>query len=175
MAAPAPPARTARARGLALAGLLALMLPMGCAGWPPGAGDPAEAAVAGASAAPGGDPAPAPEPEPQPDPEPAPEPGPAPGPEPQPDTAAGPPPPEPPLLAERRRACVREGGRMVPRAGGVLACVRMTGDGGRACTASRQCEGECLARSGTCAPVTPLHGCHEVWLAPGSRVTQCLD
>jgi hypothetical protein len=82
---------------------------------------------------------------------------------------------ETPLMAQQRRGCEAEGGVLRPRPGGLLACVRVTGDSGRACTASSQCQSECLARSGTCAPVTPLFGCHEVLLAPGNRVTQCVD
>jgi hypothetical protein len=82
---------------------------------------------------------------------------------------------ESPLIAQQRRGCEAEGGVLRPRPGGLLACVRLTGDSGRACTASSQCQSECLARSGTCAPVTPLFGCHEVLLAAGSRVTQCVD
>lgn len=92
-------------------------------------------------------------------------------------SATSPPPveAESPLIAQQRRGCESEGGVLRPRPGGLLACVRVTGDSGRACTASSQCQSECLARSGTCAPVTPLFGCHEVLLASGSRVTQCVD
>ena len=82
---------------------------------------------------------------------------------------------ESPLLAQQRAACAREGGRMQTLTSGIVACIRQTGDAGRACTGASDCEGVCLARSGTCAPITPLYGCHEVQLAPGSRVTQCLD
>lgn len=82
---------------------------------------------------------------------------------------------ESPLLAQQRAACDREGGRMQTLASGVVACIRQTSDSGRACTASSDCEGACLARSGTCAPITPLYGCHEVLTAPGARTTQCLD
>lgn len=99
-------------------------------------------------------------------------------PEPPPEAAppeAAPSAPEPPAVVALRRSCAREGGTLARRGDGLLTCQRQTRDGGRSCTASRQCEGECLARSGTCAPVTPLYGCHEVLLASGSRVTQCLE
>lgn len=82
---------------------------------------------------------------------------------------------ENPLLAQQRAACAREGGRLQTLVGGLVACIRPTRDAGRACTGASDCEGLCLARSGTCAPITPLYGCHEVLLAPGSRVTQCLE
>lgn len=82
---------------------------------------------------------------------------------------------ENPLLAQQRAACAREGGRLQSLASGLVTCIRQTGDAGRACTGASDCEGVCLARSGTCAPITPLYGCHEVLLSPGSRVTQCLD
>lgn len=96
-------------------------------------------------------------------------------PAPEPPPEAAPPAPEPPAVVALRRSCAREGGTLARRGDGLLTCQRQTRDGGRSCTASRQCEGECLARSGTCAPVTPLYGCHEVLLASGSRVTQCLE
>lgn len=89
--------------------------------------------------------------------------------------AAAPPTAENPLLAQQRAACAREGGRMQSLASGLVTCIRQTGDAGRTCTGASDCEGVCLARSGTCAPIAPLYGCHEVLLAPGNRVTQCLD
>lgn len=83
--------------------------------------------------------------------------------------------PEPPILARQRRECERSGGQLQSRGAGLFVCARTTRDAGRRCSANAQCEGMCLARSETCAPFTPLFGCHEVLLAPGSRVTQCLD
>lgn len=151
-------------RGLVLALMLGLA-GCGAAGWPPAGGD-AEAAVEVLQEAPGGEPAPE-----------SSEPGESGEPEPeiQPEPLAEPPPPEPPPLAAERLACQRQGGTLQPRAGGLLACVRSTRDAGRACAAADQCQGDCLARSGTCAPLTPLYGCHEVLLAGGARVTQCLE
>ncbi len=58
---------------------------------------------------------------------------------------------------------------------GVYVCQKPTGDGGRICRAKTDCQGECLARSGTCAPVTPLLGCNEVLDSQGRMVTLCLD
>lgn len=83
--------------------------------------------------------------------------------------AAAPPSPE-------QLACERRGGRFM-QAGqtGAMACVRTTRDAGKQCRRGSDCEGVCLARSGTCAPLTPLFGCHEILQNDGTRVTQCLD
>ncbi len=60
-------------------------------------------------------------------------------------------------------ACVADGGRWGAGArAGTMVCYRETRDGGKMCKASGDCAGQCLARSQTCAPVTPLLGCHEV-------------
>ena len=71
--------------------------------------------------------------------------------------------------------CRRQGGTVGPVAGGLLACLRETRDAGRQCRAKSDCEGQCLARSGTCAPVDPLFGCHEVLNDRGARMTLCRD
>ena len=83
--------------------------------------------------------------------------------------------PEAPILARQRRDCAAQGGQLQPRGAGLFVCARNTRDSGQRCSANAECEGLCLARSATCAPFTPLFGCHEVLLAPGVRVTQCLD
>jgi hypothetical protein len=54
-------------------------------------------------------------------------------------------------------------------------CVKRTKDAGKSCTTSKECDGECLARSGTCAPYTPLFGCNEILQDDGRRMTLCLD
>jgi hypothetical protein len=46
---------------------------------------------------------------------------------------------------------------------------------GKACTRQSQCEGYCLARSGTCAPITPMFGCNDILQDDGREVTLCLD
>jgi len=86
-----------------------------------------------------------------------------------------PPPPEPPLLVQERAACLRAGGQMMLRGGGIHSCIQPTRDAGRACTSASDCQGLCLARSGTCAPYQPLFGCHEVFTVPGRRETLCVD
>lgn len=63
------------------------------------------------------------------------------------------------------------------RAGKSVArtCVKQTRDGGKQCSKGTQCEGLCLARSGTCAPFAPLFGCNEIFEDDGRRVTLCID
>ena len=85
------------------------------------------------------------------------------------------PPPDPPMLAQQRAACERDGGHMTPRAQGVFACVRPTRDAYHHCESNADCEGVCLARSGTCAPLQPLYGCQDVLVQPGRRETLCID
>jgi len=58
---------------------------------------------------------------------------------------------------------------------GASACVKRMKDAGKRCTTGKQCQGECLARSGTCAPYQPLFGCNEVLQDNGVRTTLCLD
>lgn len=72
--------------------------------------------------------------------------------------------------------CERRGGRW-SRIGDTQSrtCVQRTRDAGKQCRRDRDCDGVCLARSGTCAPVTPLFGCNEVMQDDGRRMTQCLE
>ncbi|NYS24216.1 hypothetical protein HUK65_04355 [Rhodobacteraceae bacterium 2376] len=91
------------------------------------------------------------------------------------EEAEAPAPPINPALVRARAECAAEGGRLVPVGGARLSCLRDTRDAGRQCRARGDCEGECLARSGTCAPVRPLFGCHEVLNARGARVTECME
>lgn len=85
------------------------------------------------------------------------------------------PPPDPPMLAQQRAGCLRAGGVLVERAAGVRSCVTPTRDAGQRCIAASDCEGVCLARSGSCAPFQPLFGCQEVFTLPGRRETLCLE
>ncbi|GAB4268713.1 MAG: hypothetical protein Kow0013_19660 [Pararhodobacter sp.] len=85
------------------------------------------------------------------------------------------PPPDPPMLARLRAECARQGGQLASRGTGIYACVRATRDAGRRCDEARDCEGLCLARSGTCAPFTPLFGCNEVFTLRGRRETLCVE
>lgn len=73
--------------------------------------------------------------------------------------------------------CERRKGRWVSvgLSGELRTCVFTTRDSGKQCTRSNECEGACLARSGTCAPFRPLIGCHEVLQDNGMRATQCIE
>jgi hypothetical protein len=76
----------------------------------------------------------------------------------------------------QRIACERRGGRLTPGPGqGSLICAITPRDAGRSCTRSTDCEGECLARSRTCAPVVPLRGCHDVLDSSGRSTRLCLE
>lgn len=81
-----------------------------------------------------------------------------------------------PALSPEAQDCVKRGGRWVGTgSSGLMACVRVTRDAGESCRRQSDCQGYCLARSGTCAPYTPLFGCHEVLGPAGERTTVCLD
>ncbi len=72
--------------------------------------------------------------------------------------------------------CLKSGGLWATAGDtGAKACVLRTRDGGKACSKQTQCEGLCLARSRSCAPITPMFGCNEILQADGREVTLCLD
>jgi hypothetical protein len=58
---------------------------------------------------------------------------------------------------------------------GAMACISKTGDAGKSCRSGKDCEGFCLARSGTCAPYSPLFGCNDILQDDGVEVNICLD
>jgi len=98
--------------------------------------------------------------------------------------AAEPAPPEPPAAepvppvpqSPEQIACERRGGSYARAgAGDARACIRPTRDGGKQCRRESDCEGTCLARSQTCAPITPMFGCNDILQDDGRRVTLCLD
>lgn len=77
---------------------------------------------------------------------------------------------------QQKTDCERKGGRWGAVQGGLaFACFRDTRDGGKSCLSAQSCEGLCLARSRTCAPVTPFFGCHEVFTSRGLRQTICIN
>lgn len=83
--------------------------------------------------------------------------------------------PVPPvLLSPEALACGKAGGQWAKAGPGNL-CVKPTREGTKSCRKKSDCRGECLAQSGTCAPITPLMGCNEVLDAMGRRMTQCLQ
>jgi hypothetical protein len=57
----------------------------------------------------------------------------------------------------------------------VSFCQSPTRDGGKMCQTSGDCEGYCLAKSFTCAPVTPLFGCQDILNENGRMLTQCIN
>jgi hypothetical protein len=73
-------------------------------------------------------------------------------------------------------SCERKGD-MWAKAGasGASACVKRTRDAGKRCVTGKDCQGECLARSKSCAPYMPLFGCNDVLQDDGVRMTLCLD
>lgn len=78
--------------------------------------------------------------------------------------------------SEMQLACEKKGGKWAKIGkGDKRACVRQTKDAGKRCERESQCEGVCLARSGTCSPIKPLYGCNEILQDNGARVTLCLD
>lgn len=83
--------------------------------------------------------------------------------------------PAPPKSAPQL-AC-EAGGGLWSEAGkkGVKTCVQRTRDAGKSCKREGDCEGFCLARSRSCAPVTPLFGCNDILQADGGQVTLCID
>ena len=84
--------------------------------------------------------------------------------------------PPPPPKSEQQLACEKRDGIWSGTGKGQLrACVFQTRDGGKRCTRESQCEGLCLARSGTCSPIKPLFGCNEIFQDNGARVTQCIE
>ena len=85
--------------------------------------------------------------------------------------------PEPSVfISKEQTTCEKRGGTWgtAGKSGG-KTCIKRTRDAGKQCRKKSSCEGVCLARSGTCAPVSPLFGCNEILQNDGSRVTLCVD
>ncbi len=84
--------------------------------------------------------------------------------------------PSPDLFATQRADCAKEGGRWgVGGGSSVFVCYLQTPDANKQCRAASDCEGLCLARSRTCAPIKPFLGCHEVLTDTGQRATLCVN
>lgn len=77
-------------------------------------------------------------------------------------------------MALEQAACEKRGGQWVAEGAGKF-CLNRTRDAGKACRTGADCQGDCLARSQTCAPVTPLVGCNEIVTSGGLRVTECVQ
>jgi len=82
----------------------------------------------------------------------------------------------PNAMETQRAACMARGGSF-SKAGKSdgLICIETTRDAGKVCTSGTECDGQCLARSGTCSPLKPLFGCHEILADNGGRATICID
>lgn len=93
----------------------------------------------------------------------------------EPGAAEAAPAPPPELLSLEAAACERRGGQYANTPSGGNFCVRRTRDAGKACSRQSQCESLCLARSRSCAPITPVFGCNDIFQDDGRRVTLCLD
>ncbi len=91
----------------------------------------------------------------------------------EPAPIAAPPPAEPMSAAEK--TCVKQGGTWGPAGKAGESCRTLTKDSGKQCDAESDCEGYCLARSGTCAPFRPMFGCNEILQDNGVQVTLCID
>ncbi|WP_155947107.1 hypothetical protein [Pseudorhodobacter ferrugineus] len=73
-------------------------------------------------------------------------------------------------------ACEKTGGNFVVIGrSGAMTCQKPTRDGGKQCKRESDCDGVCLARSNTCAPVKPLFGCQSILQDDGRRVELCID
>jgi hypothetical protein len=78
--------------------------------------------------------------------------------------------------SEAQIACEKKRGQWLSTGVGQLrTCIFTTRDGGKRCTRESDCEGACLARSGTCSPIRPLLGCNEILQDNGARVTLCVE
>lgn len=80
------------------------------------------------------------------------------------------------VLGPEELACAKTGGKwsVAGKAGG-MSCVHILRDAGKSCHKKSDCEGDCLARSNTCAPIAPLFGCNEILQNNGAMVTLCID
>jgi len=83
---------------------------------------------------------------------------------------------DPDMIVREQARCTENGGRWGQGGGvGRFVCYTDTKDGGKACTSGNDCEGLCLARARSCAPVTPLFGCNDVLTGGGQAATICVD
>lgn len=83
---------------------------------------------------------------------------------------------EPSVKSPAELACRTDGGRWVMAGrSGAHTCVHATKDGGKSCSRESECDGVCLARSKTCAPVRPLFGCNDILQNDGVMATLCID
>jgi hypothetical protein len=81
-----------------------------------------------------------------------------------------------PVKSPSQIACEKKGGHFASLPNrGAMTCQMPTRDGGKQCRRESDCDGVCLARSRTCAPVKPLLGCQDILQNDGRRVKLCID
>lgn len=100
--------------------------------------------------------------------------------EPAPPPKSVPPPPAPAPPPEAKSAaqlaCEKQGGMWTATGMAAMkSCIKRTRDAGKQCRRESDCDGVCLARSRTCAPVKPLFGCNPILQDDGREVVLCLD
>lgn len=92
---------------------------------------------------------------------------------------ASPPPGLPPVgqasVDQSRAQCERTGGQWAGRPDRGMLCFRTPPDAGKQCSLASDCTAGCLAKSHTCAPITPLIGCQDILDDAGRLVTQCVN
>ena len=93
----------------------------------------------------------------------------------EPAAAAEPATPEAPKSAEQLLCEKAKGQWLSAGDTGANYCASLTRDGGKQCRKKGDCQGQCLARSGTCSPITPLYGCNDILEKDGGQVTMCID
>lgn len=96
-------------------------------------------------------------------------------PEPAPEILPVPAAPEPRLMSPEEQLCAEKGGLWGAVGLAGAACMYPTNEAGKQCRKESDCDGYCLARSGTCAPYKPMFGCNEIVQDDGVVVTLCID
>ena len=82
---------------------------------------------------------------------------------------------DPNNLQIQRDACIDRGGRFGKGGlSGSFVCYENTRDANQTCSKGSDCEGFCLARSRSCAPVKPFFGCNDVLTNSGAQSTVCI-
>jgi hypothetical protein len=83
----------------------------------------------------------------------------------------------PALKSAAQKKCERGGGSYVAVGGNkdFRTCVKRTRDANKSCDEDSDCQGKCLARSRTCAPIDPLLGCNDILNDYGLVLRECVQ